>query len=86
MVPVSSPPGPTNGPVGEWAWPDPSNPGEVRFVLRNEWEMKLWVLLERSGQSAYGELTADESGLEEALRRVKVAQRTASDELLSIAG
>jgi hypothetical protein len=29
MVPVSSPPGPTSGPVGQWVWPDPSNLGEA---------------------------------------------------------
>jgi hypothetical protein len=47
--------------------------------------VKLWDLLELSGQSAYNELTEAESGLEEALRRVKVAWRTTSGELLSIA-
>jgi hypothetical protein len=50
MVPVSSPPDPTSGPVGEWVWPDPSNPGEARFVLRDEQEVKLWDLLKQSGQ------------------------------------
>jgi hypothetical protein len=56
-----------------------------KFVLCDEREVKLWDLLKRSGQPAYGELTVLESGLEEALRRVKVAHRTAFDELLSIA-
>jgi hypothetical protein len=29
MVPISSPSGSTSGSVGEWAWPDPSKPGEA---------------------------------------------------------
>jgi hypothetical protein len=47
--------------------------------------VKLWDLLEQSGQSACDELTSVESGLEEALHRVKVARWTAFDELLSLA-
>jgi hypothetical protein len=85
MVPVSSPSGSTSGLVGEWVWPDPSKPGEARFVLCDEREVKLWDLVEQSGQSACDELTTAESGLDEALRRVKVARRTASSELLSLA-
>jgi hypothetical protein len=46
MVPVSSQPGPTSRPVEEWVWPDPSNPGEAQFILCDEWEVKLWDLLE----------------------------------------
>jgi hypothetical protein len=78
MVSVSSPSGSTSGSVREWVWPDPSKPGEARFVL-------LWDLLEQCGQSACGELTAAESGLDEVLHRVKVTRRTASCELLSFA-
>jgi hypothetical protein len=66
-------------------WPDPSNPGEAQFILHDEREVKLWDPLEPSEQSACGELTTTESGLVLALHRVKVAWRTASGELLSIA-
>jgi hypothetical protein len=47
--------------------------------------VKLWDLLEHSGQSPRDELTAVELGLEEALCRVKVTWQTTSSELLSLA-
>jgi hypothetical protein len=50
---------------GEWVWPNPRKPGEARFVLRDEREVKLWDLLKQSGKWACGELAASESGLEE---------------------
>jgi hypothetical protein len=46
MVPISSPSSSTSGLVGEWVWPDPSKLGEARFVLHDEWEVKLWDFLE----------------------------------------
>jgi hypothetical protein len=49
MVRVSNPPIPMSGPVGEWVWPNPSNPGEVRFIPCDEREIKLWDLLKQSG-------------------------------------
>jgi hypothetical protein len=85
MVPISSPSSSTNGSLGEWVWLDPSKPGEAQFVLRDEREVKLWDLLEQRWQSACDELTTVVLGLEEALRRVKVARRTVSGELLSLA-
>jgi hypothetical protein len=85
MVPISCLLNPTSGPVGEWMWPDPSNLCEAQFILRTEREAKLRGLLEQSRQSSCGELATTESGLEEALRRVKVARRTVSSELLNVA-
>jgi hypothetical protein len=85
MVPVSYPSGSTSRSVREWVWLNPSKPGEARFVLCDEREVKLWDRLEQSRQLDCDELTAIEPGLEEAFRRVKVARRTMSDELLSLA-
>jgi hypothetical protein len=58
MVPVSNPSGSMSRSVGDWVWPDPSKPGEAQFVLCDEREVKLWDLLEQSGQSTCDELTA----------------------------
>jgi hypothetical protein len=85
MVIASRLSGPVSRSVAEWVWPDPDKPGEARFVLRVHREEKLWGLLEWSKQSAYGELAIIESGLVEALNKVRVTWWTASGELLSFA-
>jgi hypothetical protein len=85
MVLASRSSGSASRSVAEWVWPNPGKPGEARFVLSNHWEEKLWGLLERSGQLAYGELAVIESGLMEALNKVRVAQRTVSGKLQSFA-
>jgi hypothetical protein len=48
-------------------WPDPSKPGEARFVLRDRQEEELWGRLEQSGVSADDDLTTMEAGLMEIL-------------------
>jgi hypothetical protein len=75
----------TSRSVGEWVWLDPSKPGKAWLVLRDQWEEELWDLLKRSGRSACSELAAMESGLIEALKKVRVARRTVFGELLSFA-
>jgi hypothetical protein len=85
MVMASRPSGSVGESVVEMVWPNPGKPGEARFVLRDHQEEKLWGLLERSGESACGELAIVESGLMEALRKVTVARQTVSGELLSLA-
>jgi hypothetical protein len=74
---------PTSRSVSEWVWPDPIKPGKARFVLHDQWEEELWDLLELSWRSACGKLATAESGLVEALKKVRVAWQTTSDELLS---
>jgi hypothetical protein len=41
MVLASRSSGSPHESIAEWLWPDPSNPGEARFVLRDHREEKL---------------------------------------------
>jgi hypothetical protein len=74
MVLASRPSKSAGASFAELVWPDPGRLGEARFVLRDHWEEKLWGILEWSVESACGELAAAESGLVEALHKVRVAR------------
>jgi hypothetical protein len=85
MVLASRSPKSASWPVGEWAWPDPSKPGEARFVLQDRQEEELWGHLEQSRVSACNDLTAAEVGLVEILKKIRLPRRTTSIDLPNFA-
>jgi hypothetical protein len=74
-----------SGSVGEWVWPDPGRPCKARFVLRDQQKEELWSRLDQSELSACNDLTTAEVGLVKSLKKVRLARRTASVELLNFA-
>ena len=58
-------------------WPDPSEPGKARFVLRGLLEAELWGRLKRRGLVACNNLADAEAEPAEALEKVKPARRIA---------